>query len=123
MSVALGDRVDRVGDQSVRSAVHGLGSLFVGGVHETEDLAVALIDPVAQVVHAVRVLGGEICGVCLGYVVQRNGGLEVMHVHEQSHRSTPPVWLVRTGLSVPPVDRVRAPGNIGPTPYVGGAAP
>src|SRR5690348_16634864 len=44
------DLDDLVGDHAVRLAVHGLGRLLAGRLHEAEDLARALVEPVAQIV-------------------------------------------------------------------------
>jgi hypothetical protein len=54
---AFGDRVDLVGDEPVRLAVHDGRGVGVRGVDQAEDLAVRLIDPVAQVLDTVTALG------------------------------------------------------------------
>ena len=58
--VALRDGVDLVGDQPVRLAVDRVGGLGVGRLDEAEDLARGLVDPVAQVAHAVGALRREV---------------------------------------------------------------
>jgi len=75
-SDAFLDAVDGVRHQSVRLAVHGVGGLGVGCLDEAEDLALALVDPVAQVVDPVRVLGGEVGLVGLGHVLHRDSVTE-----------------------------------------------
>src|SRR5712691_4262301 len=55
-SRSFGDGVDLVGDEPVCLAVHRGGRIGVWRVDQAEDLAVLLVDPVAQVMDAVCVL-------------------------------------------------------------------
>ena len=52
---------------------------------EAEDLAVGLVDPVAQVSHVVRALRFQVGGVRSGDVVDVHATVDVMHVHVERH--------------------------------------
>ena len=52
-SVAFGDLVDLIGDETIGLAVHSRGRLCIRGIDEAEDLHRLLIDPIPSVVHSV----------------------------------------------------------------------
>src|SRR3954453_11620659 len=84
-SGVLLDPVDLVGDEAVGFTVDTVGGLGVRGVDQAEQLPRRLVDPVLQVLHLVRVLGGEVGGVRGGSVLLRHPSLDVVYVHEQWH--------------------------------------
>src|SRR3954470_24339123 len=84
-SDAFRDGVDLIGDEPVGVAVHGVRGLGGRGVDEAEDLAGALVDPVAKVLDVVVALGGQIGLVGLGDVVDADPAFHVVDVHEQCH--------------------------------------
>src|SRR3954447_17480023 len=82
----LGDRVDLVGDETVGLAVDRVGRLRVRGVDQAEDLALVLVDPVAEVLHVVRALRLRVGGVGSRHVVGGDvASLDVVDIHEQRH--------------------------------------
>src|ERR1700745_1209053 len=83
---SLGDRVDLIGYEPVRLAVHAFGGVGVRGIDQAEDLAVLLIHPVAQVMNAVCALGLQVGGVRLRHVVDGDRAAKGVGVHEQCHR-------------------------------------
>jgi hypothetical protein len=62
--------------------------LAIRGVHEAEDLAGLLIDPVMLVVDALLALDAEVSLVGAGYVGRLHPG-QVVHVHVCRHRRLP----------------------------------
>jgi hypothetical protein len=52
-SVAFGDLVDLIGDETMGLAVHPRGRLCIRGIDEAEDLPRLLIDPIPLAVHSV----------------------------------------------------------------------
>jgi hypothetical protein len=67
----------------VRFAVHGGRGFGVGSIDEAEDLALALVDPVAQIRHAVSFLGLEVSLVRSLHIIEGCAfGQCLMHVHE-----------------------------------------
>src|SRR5688500_4271903 len=62
-SVALDDRVDVVGQEAVRLAMHRNGGLGVRCLDEAEHLAARVVDPVGLVVDAVLLLDLDVLGV------------------------------------------------------------
>src|SRR5439155_13805960 len=78
------DLVERVGLKAVRLPMDARGRLPIGRVDEAEDLAVALIDPVALVVHAVLALDPDVGFVCRGDIGGFHPG-DVVNVHVRRH--------------------------------------
>src|SRR5215471_14199576 len=102
-------------------AMHGCCGVGVWGVDQAEDLAMVLVDPVAQVVDAVCILGLQVGGVCLRHVVDGDRALDRVRVHEQCHRLSSPVCV-----GLPPTitgNLCRAGRCIGCVPYLGGMIP
>src|SRR5262249_56360000 len=78
------------------------------GVEQAEDLAVRLVDPVAQVVHAVPALGLQVGGMCRGDVVDADWAAGGVDVDEQWHGFV--LWRCSRGPlparhSTPPLGR------------------
>src|SRR3954452_6040633 len=65
---AFVDLEDLVRDQPMGFAMDRVGRFSVGSLHQTEDLACALVDPIALVVDAVGALGGDVGLVRLRHV-------------------------------------------------------
>src|SRR5215472_7242823 len=93
LSCSLSDWVDLVGDEPMGFAVHGRCGVGVGSVDQAEDLAVLLVDPVAQVVNAVCILGLHVGGVCLCHVVDGDRAADGVRIHEQCHGLSFPEML------------------------------
>ena len=77
--------VDLVRDEPVGLPVHGVGGIRVWCLDEAKDLPRLLIDPVPQIVDAVRTLGGQICPMGAGDIGFRNAALNGVDVHEKRH--------------------------------------
>src|SRR5688572_10347416 len=85
---SLQDRVDLVGHQTVRLAVHGVRGVGVRRLDQAEDLAALLIHPVVEVAHPVTVLDAEVgrvspCDVGRARAVRQ----VVVNIHVQRHPS------------------------------------
>ena len=50
------DLVNFVGDETMGLAVDRVGCVGIGGVDETEDLALFLVDPILEIFHPVLIL-------------------------------------------------------------------
>jgi hypothetical protein len=72
-------------DESVRFAVHGRRGGCGRGLDEAEDLALALVDPVPQVLHVVGVLRLQVSQVRLRDVLDLHPTVEMVHVHVERH--------------------------------------
>src|SRR3954454_1708260 len=86
-SAALLDLVEDVGLEAVGLAMDAGCGLAVGGVHEAEDLALGLVDPVLAVVDAVLALDPEVRLVRTGHI-GRLDPREVVHIHVRRHAGT-----------------------------------
>src|SRR5262249_9673957 len=120
-SGALGDRVDLVGDEPVRLAVHRRRGVRVRRVDQAKDLAMLLVDPIPQVVNAVGVLGVQVGGVCLRHVVDRDRAINGVRIHEQCHGRVllGDMGLIRALTGNP----CRTGRHIGGLPYLGWMTP
>jgi hypothetical protein len=74
-----------VGNQSVSLAMHSVRGLCRRCVDEAEDLALGLTHPVAEVPDVVRALRFEVCGVCLGNVIDRGSAADSVDIHVERH--------------------------------------
>jgi hypothetical protein len=79
-SAVLADRVDLVGNQTVRLSVDGVGILCTTGLDQTENLPGFLVDPIAEITHPVSTLGLEVLLMCPGYIVGRYAALDGVYV-------------------------------------------
>jgi len=77
--------IDRVRHQAVGLTVDLDGGLGIGCLDQAEDLPLALVHPVAQVTDVIFALSGQVGLVCLGDIVHRHAGAEVVDIHEQWH--------------------------------------
>jgi hypothetical protein len=74
-----------VGNQSVSLAMYSVRGVRRRCVDQAEDLALGLIHPVAEVPDVVRALRFEVCGVCLGNVIDRGSAVNSMDIHVEGH--------------------------------------
>jgi hypothetical protein len=103
---ALPHLVDLVSHLAMRLAVDPGGSLTRGRLHQTEDLPVSLVHPVAQIPNGMLVLDRQVGRMSLGDGFQRNAAVDCVHIYEQGHPGLPfssvqgPISLRRQGCPV-----------------------
>src|SRR5207248_308497 len=85
LDVPVVDAKGQLRHQAVGLAVDLVGGPGIRRLDEAEDLPLGLIYPVPQVTDVVLALGGQVGLVCLGDIVHRYAGAEVVDVHEQWH--------------------------------------
>lgn len=73
--------------------MNGVGGRRVWRIDQAEDLACLLVDPVFQVLDAVRILRVQICLVGAGDVFRRDASVDVVDIHVQWHSPILPVGL------------------------------
>jgi hypothetical protein len=78
----------------MRLAVYGLGSLFIGGLHQAVHPAASRVVPVPKVLNAVRILRREIRLVRLFNALSRQSFNLVVHIQKQGHVSEPPTQIL-----------------------------
>jgi len=76
---------DRVGYETVRFTVHGVGGFCIRSLDEAEDSAGTLVDPVPQIIDAELLLCPDILHVSLGDIIGRDPTFDLVHIHEQWH--------------------------------------
>src|SRR5712692_6291574 len=77
---------DPVGDQAVGLTVHPRSGLRVRRLDQAERLVVLLVDPVPEVLHAIRILLGEVCLVRMGHVLRGRALWKLLvHIHVNRH--------------------------------------
>ena len=80
-SVAFGDLVDLIGDETMGLAVHPRGRLGIRSIDEAEDLPRLLIDPIPFVVRSVPSLRLQVRLMRAGDVASSYAAADPVHLH------------------------------------------